>query len=116
MGTLLYFAIFAGLFFLMMRMGCGAHVTGHGHGAGEGHGGTPTDAEARQQKWVPPEIDIDPVCRRSVETADAKSSVYDGTVYYFCSVEHRDQFEADPGRFVGSIALSARKPLEHHHG
>lgn len=35
MGTLLYFAVFAGLFFLMMRFGCGSHVTGHGHGGHE---------------------------------------------------------------------------------
>jgi hypothetical protein len=32
METLIYFALFAGLFFLMMRFGCGSHVMGHGHG------------------------------------------------------------------------------------
>ena len=29
--NLLYFAIWAGLFFLMMRYGCGSHIMGHGH-------------------------------------------------------------------------------------
>jgi YHS domain-containing protein len=49
-------------------------------------------------RWTPPEIHIDPVCRMSVRTDGAKSSVYRGTIYYFCSAEHRDAFEADPER------------------
>ena len=117
MGTLLYFAVFAGLFFVMMRFGCGSHVMGHGHGEHEGHGGDASaDAVKDQRRWVPPETDIDPVCRMSVQTEGAKSSVYHGTVYYFCSVEHRDQFEADPERYVGSKAGGEAKPMEHHHG
>ncbi len=32
MNSLIYFLIWGGLFFLMMRFGCGAHVMGHGHG------------------------------------------------------------------------------------
>jgi YHS domain-containing protein len=117
MGTLLYFAIFAGLFFLMMRFGCGLHVMGHGHGAHEGHGSdASTDADRDRQRWVPPETDIDPVCRMSVQAGGAKSSVYRGTVYYFCSAEHRDQFEADPERYVGSRVAAAPQPMEHHHG
>lgn len=115
MGTLLYFAVFAGLFFLMMRFGCGSHVMGHDHGDHEGHGAGPPQDRGRAG-WIPPETDIDPVCRMSVQTKDAKSSVYRGTVYYFCSIEHRDQFEADPGRYVGSGGAAAPKPMEHHHG
>ena len=30
MSTLVYFLIWGGLFFLMMRFGCGAHIMGHG--------------------------------------------------------------------------------------
>jgi hypothetical protein len=37
MGTPLYFALFAGPFFLMMRFGCSSHVLGRGHGQHEGH-------------------------------------------------------------------------------
>ncbi len=115
MGTLLYFAVFAGLFFLMMRFGCGSHVMGHGHGGHEGHGaGPPQDRSSTL--WVPPETDVDPVCRTSVRTESAKSSVYRGTVYYFCSVEHRDAFEAEPDHYVGSKAGADVKQLEHHHG
>ena len=31
MQPLLYFLLVAGLFIVMMRFGCGAHVMGHGH-------------------------------------------------------------------------------------
>ncbi|MCK9994604.1 MAG: hypothetical protein Dbin4_03124 [Alphaproteobacteria bacterium] len=30
MNSLLYFALWAGLIFVMMRFGCGAHIMGHG--------------------------------------------------------------------------------------
>ena len=33
MQSLLYFLLLAGLFFAMMRFGCGAHVMGHAHRA-----------------------------------------------------------------------------------
>jgi len=32
MQSLLYFLLWAGLFLVFMRFGCGAHVMGHGHG------------------------------------------------------------------------------------
>jgi hypothetical protein len=32
MMSLLYFLLWAGLFLVFMRFGCGAHVMGHGHG------------------------------------------------------------------------------------
>jgi YHS domain-containing protein len=115
MQTLLYFAIWAGLFFLMMRFGCGSHVMGHGHAGHEGQGdaATPDTGAAR---WMPPETDIDPVCRTSVRTDAAKSSVYRGTVYYFCSAKHRDAFEADPERYIGETAGPEPRAMEHHHG
>ena len=113
MSTLLYFLFWGGLFFLMMRFGCGAHIMGHGHGQHEAPG---DGAGAAQPRWVPPETDIDPVCRKSVQTASAKSAVFRGTVYYFCSAEHRDSFEAAPERYIGSQASTDAKSMEHHHG
>lgn len=113
MGTLLYFALFAGFFFLMMRIGCGSHVMGHGghsHHGEEGLSGEP------HQRSAPPETDIDPVCGMSVRTEGSKSSVFRGTAYYFCSAEHRDAFEADPERYVGVLAGAGRESMEHHHG
>jgi YHS domain-containing protein len=113
MSTLLYFLFWAALFFLMMRFGCGAHIMGHGHGQHEAPG---DGTGAVQPRWVPPETDIDPVCRKSVPTDTAKSAVYRGAVYYFCSAEHRDSFEAAPERYIGSQASTDAKSMEHHHG
>ena len=115
MATLLWFAIWAGLFFLMMRFGCGAHVMGHGHGE---HGATDTapPGDRESMGWVAPKTDIDPVCRKTVNTDTAKSAVYAGTVYYFCSNEDRDRFEADPQRYVGRQADRQPEQMEHSHG
>jgi hypothetical protein len=76
------------LIFLMMRFGCGAHVMGHGHAEDEEHRDASRGAGG-PVRWTPPETDIDPVCRMSVRTDGAKSSVYRGTIYYFCSAESR---------------------------
>ena len=35
MEALLYFLLWGGLFFVLMRFGCGSHVTGHQHGKSE---------------------------------------------------------------------------------
>jgi YHS domain-containing protein len=113
--ALLYFALWAGLIFLMMRFGCGAHVMGHGHAEHKDHGG-PSGDEGNKAQRTPPETDVDPVCRMSVRTDGAKSSVYRGRVYYFCSAQHRDAFEAEPARYVGAQAGNEPQPMEHHHG
>jgi len=40
---------------------------------------------------------IDPVCGMTVEEADAPAKVdHDGTTYYFCSNDCREEFEANP--------------------
>jgi YHS domain-containing protein len=116
MNALLYFALWAGLIFLMMRFGCGAHVMGHGHAEHEDHRDASRGAGG-PVRWTPPETDIDPVCRMSVRTDGAKSSIYRGTIYYFCSAEHRDAFEADPERYTGPQAgVMQPAKLEHDHG
>src|SRR5438105_11931485 len=45
---------------------------------------------------------IDPVCGMTVDTshAPAESHVGGGT-YYFCSIQCRDRFDADPDRYLG---------------
>lgn len=94
METLLYFLAFGALFFFMMRFGCGAHVTGHGHHApgNDDKLGPRHHAPA----WQPPNQGTDPVCGMTVVPGDAKSSVFDGAVYYFCSEKCRLKFEEDP--------------------
>jgi YHS domain-containing protein len=114
MSALLYFAFWAGLFFLMMRFGCGAHVMGHGHGGHEGHSDS-QEGQSGSARWNLSQTAIDPVCRMSVRTNGAKPSVYRGAVYYFCSAEHRDEFESNPERYVGQ-AGTAPAQMEHHHG
>jgi hypothetical protein len=42
LGNILYFLLLAGLFVVMMRFGCGAHVMGHGHH----HGAKSSDDQA----------------------------------------------------------------------
>jgi YHS domain-containing protein len=51
-----------------------------------------------------------------VNTADAKSSVHDGTVYYFCSADCRDKFEAEPPSYTGGKALLSAGAMEHSDG
>jgi YHS domain-containing protein len=110
METLLYFLLIGGLFFLMMRFGCGAHTMGHGHGGSPrerpGTGGSP--------RWAPPAKDTDPVCGMTVATAGAKSAVHDGSVYYFCSAECRDKFEAAPASYAKAPAAAPEKKESHH--
>jgi YHS domain-containing protein len=96
MEALVYFVLWALLFFVMMRFGCGAHIMGHGHNSKR----SPGNGRVRNLRWIPPDKDRDPVCGKSVVTANAKPSVYDGTVYYFCSRTCREQFEAAPDLYL----------------
>lgn len=113
MGTLLYFIVFAGLFFLMMRFGCGAHLMGHGHRHHEWRG---AEQDRDNARWVPPDTAVDPVCRMRVGTSWAKSALHQGRAYYFCSAEHREAFEAEPDRYIGSKAGPEAKATEDPHG
>ena len=66
------FLLFAGLFYLMMRFGCGAHMV-HGH-SGHEHGANGAAGRA-----------IDPVCGMPVERERAVTSEREGKTFYFCS-------------------------------
>jgi len=113
MQSLLYFLLWAAFIFIMMRYGCGAHVMGHGHS----HGSHRSDGSASRggnPRWSPPESDIDPVCGMKVDTAKAKSAVQDGHVYYFCSQDCREKFEADPATYLAPAA-SDSPTMEHRH-
>lgn len=103
----IYFLIFGALFFLMMRGGCGGHISGHGHRGG--HTGRGTGGRS------PPENETDPVCGMTVETKAAKSTVHDGAIYYFCSQQCRGKFEASPASYVRG-AKPGSQQMEHHHG
>lgn len=82
MGGLLWLLIFAGLFYVMMRFGCGAHmVHGHEHGGDRG--------EAR-----------DPVCGKNVPADRGYMKMHEGIRYRFCSRQCLDRFEAEPDRYL----------------
>ncbi len=114
METLLYIALWGAAIFLMMRFGCGAHMMGHG-------GSHKSDKPAEEKggsdlRWVAPTTEKDPVCGKAVATATAKSSVFDGQVYYLCSRECREAFEKAPETYVGGAAERRASQLEHSHG
>lgn len=111
MEALLYFGVWAALIFLMMRFGCGAHVMGHGRK----REGSDTTGNADEVRWVPPEKDTDPVCGKTIATQAAKPSVFDGNVYYFCSRECREAFEAAPDVYVPGQRPDDNRQLEHSH-
>lgn len=118
--------LFGGLLFLMMRFGCGSHMRGHGsghkndahaggHGGCCGGGGKHARASTGngQHQRTPPESDVDRVCGKTVSTDNAKSIFHDGLVYYFCSRECREMFEASPAQYVVRDKEEAPPPLEH---
>jgi YHS domain-containing protein len=116
MDALLYFAVWAGLIFLMMRFGCGAHVMGHGQRhEDQASAGDRREAKSGDLRWEPPAEVKDPICGKTIRTANAKSSVFNGFVYYFCSSECREQFEARMAALGQSSVLDESQKLEHSH-
>ena len=83
--------LFVGLFYLMMRFGCGAHM-GHGHGGGHaGHGGDRQPPASGGAK--------DPVCGMDVVAGQGYTEVHAGREYRFCSRVCLDKFDASPDRY-----------------
>ena len=92
MEGLLTLLLYAGLFYVMMRFGCGAHMV-HGHG---GHAqGDGRDAAATGH-------DTDPVCGMTVARDHGYTKVHEGRPYRFCSRACLDKFEADPARYLAT--------------
>ena len=117
MESLVYFLLWAALMVAIMRFGCGAHVMGHRHGHGKS---TTTGPEGMASggggmRWIPPASAIDPVCGMTVTPDKAKSSVHNGDVYYFCSPDCREKFEASPAAFL-TVGKSESQKMEQHHG
>ncbi len=117
METLLYIALWGAAIFLMMRFGCGAHMMGHGGSHKSDEPAEEAEEKSRSDlRWVAPPTGKDPVCGQAVATATAKSSVFDGQVYYLCSRECREAFEKAPKTYVGGAAERSASQLEHSHG
>ena len=119
----------------MMRFGCGSHMgrgSKHSHGSKHDHnakaaggggccgGGKKHAAVAKHEQPLqeqllsgPPKKDTDPVCGMEISTETAKPSFYDGLVYYFCSQECRETFEASPLKYLGGDLATEAPNLEH---
>lgn len=89
MDGLLTLLIFALLFFLMMRFGCGAHIMHGGHG-NHSHG---TDTGK------------DPVCGMRVPKDSGYSKVHEGIPYRFCSRNCLDKFDREPDRYISQTDM-----------
>jgi len=118
MESLLYLLIWVAMIFVMMRMGCGKHVMGNGHDKNpqSGSGENPGEDNKAALYWEPPAKDIDPACGKAVATSQAKPSVFEGKVYYFCSRECREAFEAAPDIYLSENPKPTRERLGHSHG
>jgi YHS domain-containing protein len=49
----------------------------------------------------------DPVCGMVVDPAEAPSATIGGTTYYFCNVECREAFKAEPHRYLAAGSRGA---------
>jgi YHS domain-containing protein len=89
--------MFAALFYLMMRFGCGAHMV-HGHGGHKhGHDG---DAVASGGH------DTDPVCGMTFARDHGYTKVHEGRPYRFCSRACLDKFESNPQRYLATTGAA----------
>jgi YHS domain-containing protein len=84
MEGLIWLLVFAGMFYVMMRFGCGAHMV---------HGGHAHHAEAGAGRK-------DPVCGMPMETGKGYTKSHAGTAYWFCSRDCLDKFEAEPQKYL----------------
>lgn len=87
--------LFAALFYVMMRFGCGAHMV-HGHGSRgrdgqKGHAGHPSTAESGA---------VDPVCGMEVAPGAGYTKMVGAHAYRFCSRACLDKFETNPQQYA----------------
>jgi YHS domain-containing protein len=112
MEALAYFILWAVIIVAVARLGYGAQMMRQGYDARPGEQETRIDQNLR---WIAPKKDVDPVCGNTIKTAVAKPSVHDGNVYYFCSRDCREIFEAAPRAYVGIEHGTTQRILEHSH-
>jgi len=101
MESLLYIVVWIGLMFLMMRFGCGAHMAGRGHKSAQ-QTDLPGPEGTNELHWISPENDVDPVCQKTIPTDNAKTALFSGNVYHFCSRDCREVFEAAPELYTNA--------------
>ena len=107
----IWIAVYAGLFFVMMRYGCGAHMMGHNHSRHE-NGEDQEGPEKRQPRGKQHKTRltgptsggngtfVDPVCGMPVPRDEGYGKMYQSIPYRFCSRECLDKFDEDADRYV----------------
>jgi YHS domain-containing protein len=85
LGSLLLFAI---LFYIMMRFGCGAHMI---HGRHERHGDHGSHGNEVNH--------LDPVCGMKVDQNKGYGKMHAGRLYRFCSKGCLEKFDDDPEQY-----------------
>jgi YHS domain-containing protein len=87
MKGLLSLLLFAGFFYFMMRLGCGAHRI---HGDSNSH-----------RDLLNYNINhLDLVCGMKVHPNHNYGKIHFGRLYQFCSKNCLEKFDADPGRYL----------------
>jgi YHS domain-containing protein len=89
MGGLFSLLIFALFFYLMMRLGCGAHMA-HGSRNSDVHNHEPKNNQEFR----------DPICGSKVEDDEGFGMLYEGKLYRFCSKKHLDEFHQNPDKYI----------------
>ncbi len=77
--------LYAGLFYFLMRFGCGSHMA-HGH-------------HKKKNSLAPV---IDPVCGAEVEEEKGYGKLQDGHLFRFCSKECLDEFDKTPEKYMNN--------------
>jgi Cu+-exporting ATPase len=53
----------------------------------------------------------DPVCGMEISRADAVAATdHHGTLYFFCSTDCKQRFDADPGQYARSLTSEVESP------
>ena len=82
--------LFAGVFYLMMRFGCGAHMV---HGKNGSHGANANEGSDAVKH-------VDPVCGMEVDEEQGYGKIHKGQLHRFCSRNCLDKFETNPDQYL----------------
>ncbi len=82
------FLLFAVFFYLMMRLGCGSHMS-HGHHK---------DTSSNKVEPI-----IDPVCHKVVDPEKGYGKLHEGELYRFCSKHCLDEFDQRPEKYIDKL-------------
>jgi YHS domain-containing protein len=96
MESIIWFLVIGGLFYFMMKHGCGAHMGGHG-GHEEGHEG-----HARHGGSLSGSQNVkDPVCGMEIGKDQAHTMVRRGErQVFFCSEACYNKFNEEPEKYL----------------